>query len=442
MPLLKFLGSLKLTVTLLAFAFALVFFATLDQVRYGIAHAQELYFESFALLCPVVSLLQTLLVGTWDPKWEFLRLPLLGGSSLGLLFALNLIVAHVFHFRGKLRFTGILILHFGLLLLIISGFLAKMTRWEGQMRLEENGAALYHATSYNQYEVVFINEAEKDFDKVVAIDESLLKKAWKKKEGVVIEALKLRLIPHLLLEHAGVGDRARLLSQYRNLKDKRQVAWADSFIQNLENPNVVAMDTWGKALFFKQGHKWKGLATSRDLVLQQRPKTWKEDEANLPALILEARNLEGQSLGIWLLSAGLADTISAQTLTSDKRVYKIALRFRRFYQPFGLQLVDFQKEDYPNSRVPKKFLSHVRLLTEGKALPASIEMNEPLRWKGLTFYQSGFEEDESTSILQVVKNPSWALPRVAITLVLLGLAWQFGFSLLRFQQGQFKEKNR
>ena len=46
-PVVAFFTSLRLTVTLLAFSMALVFFGTLDQVNIGINKAQKVYFESF-----------------------------------------------------------------------------------------------------------------------------------------------------------------------------------------------------------------------------------------------------------------------------------------------------------------------------------------------------------------------------------------------------------
>ena len=37
-------------------------------------------------------------------------------------------------------------------------------------------------------------------------------------------------------------------------------------------------------------------------------------------------------------------------------------------------------------------------------------MNDPLRYRGFTFYQSGFDNNDKTTILQVVKNPAMLLP--------------------------------
>ena len=43
-------------------------------------------------------------------------------------------------------------------------------------------------------------------------------------------------------------------------------------------------------------------------------------------------------------------------------------------------------------------------------------MNNPLRHGGYTFYQSGFKNDDRTTILQVVRNPGWQLPYFAIAI--------------------------
>ena len=59
-------------------------------------------------------------------------------------------------------------------------------------------------------------------------------------------------------------------------------------------------------------------------------------------------------------------------------------------------------------------------------------MNNPLRYAGLTFYQAGFENDDKTTILQVVRNPSWQLPYISCSLMTLGLIVQFGIHLVAF----------
>jgi len=61
-----------------------------------------------------------------------------------------------------------------------------------------------------------------------------------------------------------------------------------------------------------------------------------------------------------------------------------------------------------------------------------IYMNSPLRYSGYTFYQAGFDNNDKTSILQVVKNPTFILPYIACGLVGAGLLTQFSMHLIGF----------
>ena len=63
-----------------------------------------------------------------------------------------------------------------------------------------------------------------------------------------------------------------------------------------------------------------------------------------------------------------------------------------------------------------------------------IYMNHPLRYRGETFYQAGFQPDDSATILQVVHNPSFLAPYVACVIVAAGLLVQFGFHLVGFSR--------
>ena len=63
-----------------------------------------------------------------------------------------------------------------------------------------------------------------------------------------------------------------------------------------------------------------------------------------------------------------------------------------------------------------------------------IWMNNPLRYRGETFYQAGFQKDDSATILQVVHNPSFIAPYVACVIVAAGLLVQFGFHLVGFSR--------
>jgi hypothetical protein len=67
-------------------------------------------------------------------------------------------------------------------------------------------------------------------------------------------------------------------------------------------------------------------------------------------------------------------------------------------------------------------------------------MNNPLRYAGLTFYQSQMMDAEAaakagerpSSTFQVVRNPSWLTPYLSCLLVFFGLLTQFGQHLFGF----------
>jgi hypothetical protein len=67
-------------------------------------------------------------------------------------------------------------------------------------------------------------------------------------------------------------------------------------------------------------------------------------------------------------------------------------------------------------------------------------MNHPLRYDGLTFYQYQMTAGEAvqragvtpSSVLQVVRNPSWLTPYIGCAMVAAGLVTQFMFHLVGF----------
>jgi hypothetical protein len=110
------------------------------------------------------------------------------------------------------------------------------------------------------------------------------------------------------------------------------------------------------------------------------------------------------------------------------------LRPKRYYKPFSVQLVQFSHDRYPGTEIPKNFSSRVRISdpTAGSGRETLIFMNNPLRYRGLTFYQAGFDNNDTTSILQVVKNPSWLLPYISCGVIIFGLLVQFSMHLIGF----------
>ena len=152
----------------------------------------------------------------------------------------------------------------------------------------------------------------------------------------------------------------------------------------------------------------------------------------MPAALVELVGPE-DSLGTWLVSTGLS---APQRVEYGGRTWLLSLRFARAYKPFTLTLLQVRHDRYAGTEIPKNFSSRIRLQTpDGREdREVLIYMNHPLRYAGLTFYQSGFMNDDRTSILQVVRNPVRSLPYISCVLVALGLLFQFGLHLINFMR--------
>jgi len=148
-------------------------------------------------------------------------------------------------------------------------------------------------------------------------------------------------------------------------------------------------------------------------------------------MFVDITGRDGASLGTWLLSTLLS---APQELSIAGRTFRIDLRPTRFYKDFKVTLIDFTHDKYPGTEIPKNFSSKVRLVSDDghDNRDTLIYMNNPLRHAGYTFYQSGFDNNDRTSVLQVVENPSWFLPYLACLLVFFGLLFQFGMHLFGF----------
>jgi hypothetical protein len=368
-----FFVSLRLTIVLLALSIVLIFWATLAQVQLGIWGVQEKFFRTFFVLERIP--------GTDIPVPVF---P--GGYFIGGLLLINLIVAHVSRFKFTWRKSGIFLTHLGLIFLLIGELLSGLWQEEFQMRLDE-GQTKNYSESYRLNELAIIDTTDAQFDDVVVVPEKLLAR------GTEVQHPKLpfRLVTRTYYPNAAL-----------QLRD-----------ENSTSPAPPANRDIGARI------------TTIPMAL-----TYKQDERNLPAAYVELLGPEG-SLGTWLVSPQL---IEPQTFDYAGRTWRIALRFERNYKPYALTLLKFSHDRYAGTDIPKNFSSRVRLTTPDGTddREVLIYMNNPLRYAGLTFYQAGFDNNDRTTVLQIVRNPSWTLPYIACTLMMAGLLIQFGISLFAF----------
>jgi hypothetical protein len=367
-----FFVSLRLTVVLLVLSMILVFAATLDQVNLGIWAVQEKYFHSLFVL--------------WRIPGTAIPLPVFpGGYLIGGFLLVNLVSAHVYRFKLTWRKSGIFLTHAGLILLLVGELLTGLWQEEFQLQLKE-GETKNYAESYRYNELAIIDTTDPKFDDVVAIPEKLLADSTP-------------------VQHPRLPFRVVTKEYYPNAALRMRTGTG-------ENPSLATA------------------GIGPQITVTPLPLTYKQDERNWPAAFVELVGPEG-SLGIWLVSPQLP---APQAFDYGGHTWRIGMRPQRAYKPFSLTLLKTTHDVYLGTDIPKNFTSRLRLTTPDghDDREVLIYMNNPLRYAGLTFYQYQMDGEHATSVLQVVRNPSWRVPYISCAMITLGLIVQFGIHLFGF----------
>ena len=399
-----FFTSLKLTVTLLAFAIVLVFVGTLAQADEGLYGAQAHYFKQWIVI-------GANLFGHKVP----LILP--GGYLLGVLLLVNLISAHIYRFQLTKNKIGIQLAHAGVIVLLVGQLSTDMLAREMQMHFAE-GETRSYSESATSYELIFISG-----DEVTAIPDKLLK----------------------------VGDEMKIESLPFNILVKSN--WHNSDL-NFRAPmmqNVPPLTT-------------NGIAVNFDFRRLDDVKTM--DQKNVPTAVLEFLT-PGGSLGTWVASDWAGDSalveavrngyaqmgssmaqkiagqlVAPQTIVAGGKKFTFFMRPEQIRHPFSLTLLKATHTTYPGTDIPKDFRSRVRIDNPqtGEKREVEISMNHPLRYGGYTYYQYQMDAGQAaqmagrapTSVLSVVRNPSWLTPYIGCAMVGAGLLIQFLYHLAGF----------
>jgi hypothetical protein len=408
--LVTFFISLRLTVTLLAFAILLVFIGTLAQVDEGLYNAQARYFR------------QWLIFGL-DIAGHRIPILLPGGYLIGTLLLINLVAAHIYRFRLATSKIGIQLTHAGVILLLVGQLATDMLARESQMHFYENQTRSY-AESARTNELAFTTDSGTGGEEVTAIPDALLARG-----GEIHEAN----LPFTL--------------RVKNFWTNTEPSFRAPMMKN--GPSLTT----------------NGVAASFDF--SPAPETKEMDEKNVPAALIEIVGPNG-SLGDWVVSDWTSDDtmIAAlregyeqqvgpqmaqkiidrltqpQSIAVGGKTFTFALRPERIYLPFSLELLKATHTVYEGTEIPKDFRSRVQLRNPktGENREVEISMNHPLRYAGLTFYQYQMDAGEAareagrapSSVLEVVRNPGWLTPYVGCALVALGLTVQFMFHLVGF----------
>jgi ResB-like family len=372
--------SLKLTIACLAAAMVLVLAGTFAQVHFGIHLVQQRYFQSLFVW--------------WPPEGRGFQIPIFpGGYLVGGLLLINLIAAHVRRFQWTWRKLGIHLIHAGLIIMLAGGLFTDLFAVESHMRLT-NGEAKNYSEDARRDELAVIDTTNPEFDQVTAIPEAVLRRT--------------RIIEHPRLPFQIV---------VRNFFPNSRLQMAN------ENGNAAQ----------PIADRGVGAQVSAQPIARANA----PDEQNVVTAVIEivpidfASGGSEVSLGTWLVSDALA---APQGFSWMNRTWQLVVRPARHYKPYSITLQKFTHERYAGTEIPRNFASRVTLIDPDKSTNRDvlIYMNHPLRYRGDTFYQAGFQKDDSATVLQVVHNPSFLAPYVACVIVAVGLLVQFGYHLVGF----------
>ncbi len=375
-----FVSSLKLTIACLAAAIVLVFAGTIAQVHLGIHEVQQLYFQSLFVW--------------WPPNSNGFKIPIYpGGRLIGAVLLANLITAHIRRFQWTWRKFGIQLIHAGLIVMLLGGLLTDLFSVDSYMRLAI-GETKNYSEDLRLTELVVIDESDSDLDQVTAIPQARLQR------GGTIEhsSLPFRILVRRFYPNSQIG----MLSK--------------------AGANAQAAATQG---------------VGSRVVVTEAPRDTTPNGHDTVSVVIEiepiptGNEVTAASLGTWLVSDGLG---APQEFFYSGKQWRLELRPVRYYKHYSMTLQKFTHERYPGTEIPKNFASRVTLTDpeHKENRNVLIYMNHPLRYRGETYYQAGFDKSDKATVLEVVHNPGIIAPYAACVIVAAGLLVQFSFHLTAF----------
>lgn len=311
----------------------------------------------------------------------------------------------VFKRRG-----GVVLLHAGLALIMFGELMVDLYAVESRVTLAEGETATYAADSRFS-ELAIVDRSNEKVDDEVVVPQSMLRG----QQNIQHPFLPFDIVPVRFLANTQMSPKPDSFGRRGVMLPTVNEAGED-----FNNPA-----NRGAGRIYAAIEAAKGSGTDAQQV---------ED---VPALYVEFKRKDSnESLGTYLFTSLLKD----QPIEIDGKPYDVALRYKRIHKPFTLRLDEVRKDDYLGTNIPQNYSSRIRLLDPERNVDRSIKiwMNNPLRYAGETYYQSGYNElgQKKFSTLAVVTNMGWMIPYVGCMLVATGLLAHFSITLTRFLKRQ------
>ncbi len=330
----------------------------------------------------------------------------------GLVAGTILLIGATMTFKKR---GGIVVIHLGVGLLMISELIVGMYAHEQNMTIAE-GETVNFARDSRHVELAIIDRSPEAHDNVTAVPNALLKRSAKKQTTIESELLPFEIqveeyLPNCRL--ATVGD----------------------------DDEIHATDGVGLTYRAIKTDSAGGAQANGKLDIAGMYATiWTKDNPDKPQTRLFAQQFGDADV---LTESGMAPI--AEKIQVGEKTYDVYLRFQRDYKPYEVTLKDVRATNYIGTTTAKDYSSYLAINDEQRDFfkdDVRIWMNNPLRYGGETFYQQNYTrrpDGTEVTTLQVVANRSWMIPYVACMLCLVGMLFHFAQTLYRFLDRQVRQ---
>lgn len=366
-----FLSGFKLATALLLLLGLLTWFATLEQIDKGLYPTLNKYFhwQSFGLIPEI--------------NGKMVPLPLPGGYWVSALLLLNMTLGGIIRIRKGWRQVGNLISHFGIIFMLLGGGVAHHFSERGNMAIEE-GTISNTAEDYFEFVVEVAEIIEGKPENIHVIRGSQINGLSAKHRNFILPDFPFDL------QLGGYLRNALPVSANERAPDKSQ---------------LVAHGYW----------------------LMDRPDEVSA-EMNLAAIYARVLHQDGTVDPLFIVAGA---SFHPFTVRVDERVFTVDMRKRLWPMPFNVRLDEFTAEFHPGTSRPAKFVSEIMRIEDDSEAMVTIEMNEPMRYAGLTFFQASYGPpgagpgDSMYSVFEIVHNPADMWPEYSLYVVTLGMLITF-----------------
>ncbi|MDP3851638.1 MAG: cytochrome c biogenesis protein ResB [Luteolibacter sp.] len=366
------LSGFGLATILLLLLGLLTWFATLEQVEHGLYPTLNKYFHWKAFfLIPEI-------------KGRMVPLPLPGGYWVGVVLLVNLTLGGVIRIRKGWKHAGNLISHLGIIFMLVAGGVAHHFSERGNMAVSE-GESSNTAEDYFEY---------------------------------VVEAAEIKdAAPHSI--HVIRGKHLDDLSAGNNRLFRLPDFPFDLEIGGyLKNAVPVALTERAPDA---------GQLKADGYYLMERPSEINA-EANTAGCYARIVRRDGGKSDPFILAGASFHPFSVK---DGDRVFTVDMRKRLWPMPFTVKLDEFTAAFHPGTMKPSKFISKITRIENGGQAAFTIQMNEPMRYEGLTFFQASYGPpgtgpgQRMYSVFEIVRNPADHWPEYSLYVVTFGMLVTF-----------------